>query len=125
LNKCAVNFQKRRDLPVAFRASGSSDGAAIPEEIKLAVYRIFQESLNDARKHAEAILDIRPDHVRLEVHDDGVGFEMPPHLGGWIDANRLGLPDMRARAIELGGDLDVESQPGQGTRVFLEIPLPA
>jgi signal transduction histidine kinase len=128
LNKYAVNFQKRRDLPVAFWANRSSDGAAIPEEIKLAVYRIFQESLNNARKHAEAsriqaTLDVGPGSVRLEVRDDGVGFEVPAHLGGWIDANRLGLVGMRARAAELGGELRVESEPGQGTRVFLEIPL--
>jgi signal transduction histidine kinase len=129
LNKYAVNFQKRRDVPVAFQAYGSSGGAAIPEEIKLAVYRIFQESLNNARKHAEAlqveaILDVRPDCVRLEVHDDGVGFEVPAHLGGWIDANRLGLLGMRARAKELGGDLKVTSQPGHGTGIVVSVPLP-
>jgi signal transduction histidine kinase len=129
LNKYAVNFQKRRDVPVAFQAHGSSGGAAIPEEIKLAVYRIFQESLNNARKHAEAqqveaILDVRPDCVRLEVRDDGVGFEVPAHLGGWIHANRLGLLGMRARAKELGGDLKVMSQPGHGTGIVVSVPLP-
>ncbi len=128
LNKYAVNFQKRRDLPVVFQANGSSDGATIPEEIKLAVYRIFQESLNNARKHAEAnrveaTLDVQPDCVRLEVHDDGVGFEVPAHLGGWIDANRLGLLGMRARAKELGGDLKVISRPGHGTGIVVSIPL--
>jgi signal transduction histidine kinase len=117
-------------VPVAFQAHGNSDGAAIPEEIKLAVYRIFQESLNNARKHAdaqqvEAFLDVRPDCVRLEVHDDGVGFEVPAHLGGWIDANRLGLLGMRARAHELGGDLKVTSQPGHGTGIVVSIPLPS
>ena len=116
-------------MPVAFEARGNSGGAAVPEEIKLAVYRIFQESLNNARKHAEAqqveaILDVQPDCVRLEVHDDGVGFEVPTHLGGWIDANRLGLLGMRARAKELGGDLKVISQPGHGTGIVVSVPLP-
>lgn len=130
LNKYAVNFQKRRDLEVAFQANGSSDSASIPEEIKLAVYRIFQESLNNARKHAEATrveatLEVQPGHVRLEVRDDGIGFELPAHLDGWIDANRLGLIGMRTRAKELGGGLEVVSQTGDGTHVSLNIPLPA
>jgi two-component system sensor histidine kinase NreB len=112
-----------------FEANGSGSGAGIPEEIKLAVYRIFQESLNNARKHAEAqqvraCLDVQPDCVRLEVHDDGLGFEVPAHLGGWIDANRLGLLGMRARTKELGGELEVVSEPGKGTGIVASLPLP-
>jgi signal transduction histidine kinase len=45
--------------------------------------------------------------VRLEVRDDGVGFKVPAHLGGWIDANQLGFLGTRARANELGGELEV------------------
>jgi signal transduction histidine kinase len=128
LNKYALNFQKRRDLSVVFHANSSTDGAGIPEEIKLAVYRIFQESLNNARKHSdaqrvEATLDVQTDCVRLEIHDDGVGFEVPAHLGHWIDANRLGLQGMRARAKEMGGELTVDSRPGQGTRISVDVPL--
>ncbi|MBU0610009.1 MAG: sensor histidine kinase, partial [Armatimonadetes bacterium] len=130
LHKCAANFELRRELPVAFRANGGSDSAALPEEIKLAVYRIFQESLNNARKHAgasqvEASLDVQHDRVRLEVYDDGAGFGVPTHLGRLIGANRFGLLGMRTRAEEVGGRLRVTSQPGQGTHVLLEVPLPA
>jgi signal transduction histidine kinase len=127
LGKYAVNFQKRRDLPVGSQANGNCGGAAIPEEIKLAVYRFFLESLSNARKHAqtqqvEATLDVRPDCVHLEVYDDGIGFDVPIHLGGWTDANRLGLLDMCARAKELGGQLDVDSKMGKGTLISVEIP---
>lgn len=130
LKKYAINFQKRRDLPVAFQANGNCDGATIPEEIKLAVYRIFQECLNNARKHAqaqrvEAILEVRADCLHLEVHDDGIGFDVPVHLGGWIDANRLGLLGMRARAQEFGGQIEVNSKTGQGTLISIQIPLTA
>ena len=86
------------------------------------------EQCPQARRGAsqvEASLDVQHDRVRLEVHDDGVGFEVPAHLGGWIDANRLGLLGMRARAEEVGGRLRVTSQPGQGTHVLLDVPLPA
>jgi len=117
-------------LPVTFRANGGSDSPALPEEIKLAVYRIFQESLNNTRKHAgashvEASLDVQHDCVRLEIYDDGAGFGVSTHLGKWIGAHRFGLLGMRTRAEEVGGCLRVTSQPGQGTHVLLEIPLPA
>lgn len=130
LGKYAANFELRRELPVSFRAKGGSDSAALPEEIKVAVFRIFQESLNNARKHAEAslveaYLDVQQDRVRLEVHDDGVGFGMSSYLDKWIGANRFGLVGMRTRTEEVGGHLQVTSQPGQGTHVFLEIPLSA
>jgi len=106
---------------VAFRASGCSAGAAIPEAIKRAAYRVFQESLSNARKHVqagqvEATLEVGPDGVRLEVHDDGVGFEGPA---------RLGLVSMRERAEEAGGSLTIESEPGLGTQVLVEVPLKA
>jgi signal transduction histidine kinase len=128
LARCAVNFEKRRDLPVSFQTNGSSDGASLPEEIKLAVYRIFQESLTNACKHAkaeqvEATLDVQRDQVRLAIRDDGVGFEVPRHYGDWIDANRMGVAGMRARVRDLGGKLEVKSQIGQGTQVIVDLPL--
>ena len=130
LKKWAITFQRERELPIIFHVNDRSNEALIPKEVKLVVYRIFQESLNNARKHAqagqvEATLDVWPNCVRLEVRDDGIGFAVPAHLGDWIDANRLGLVGMRARATELGGDLEVDSEMGKGTLICVEIPLTA
>ena len=81
-----------------------------------------QEALNNVLKHAHARhvavrLDVSPERAVLEVADDGVGFEPSLRNGGGF-----GLPGMRERAERLGGTLQVESAPGQGTRVRVEVP---
>ena len=99
-----------------------------PEEIRIAVYRILQESLNNARKHAEAnqvwvSLNLQQNQVSLEVRDDGVGFDVPVHLGPQADRGHLGLVSIREWTEEAGGDWKIESQSGQGSQVLVEIPL--
>lgn len=81
--------------------------------------RVAQESLNNAYKHAraggvEVTLAIEPDRVRLRVCDDGVGLG---ELARPSDGGGFGLVSMRERAQRLGGTLEVESTPGQGTCV--------
>jgi signal transduction histidine kinase len=130
LKKWATTFQRERELPIVFHVNDGSDWILIPEEVKLALYRIFQESLNNARKHAraqrvEVTLDVQPHQVRLEVCDDGVGFEVPVHRGDCIDDNRTGLAGMEYRAAKVNGTCRVKSRPGQGTRILVEVPLPA
>jgi two-component system, NarL family, nitrate/nitrite sensor histidine kinase NarX len=89
------------------------------------IFRILQEALSNARKHGKAhcveVSFTREDHlVRLSVQDDGAGFDT--HQFSRATENHFGLRFMRERAEELGGSLTVISQPGQGTRVMLEIP---
>jgi PAS domain S-box-containing protein len=97
----------------------------LPAEIALSLYRIAQESLWNIAKHAQA------QHVRLAVsqqdrelllavEDDGMGFE-PDRVKG---QGGLGLISMEERARLVGGHLRVESQPGKGTRLEIQVPLP-
>jgi two-component system sensor histidine kinase DegS len=65
-------------------------------------------------------LEIRPDRVSLSVEDNGVGFDPSSPPGKGIT---LGLTSMRERAKLLGGEFEIQSQPGQGTRVSVRIPL--
>jgi signal transduction histidine kinase len=93
---------------------GSCD---IPEEVKVALYRIAQESLNNVAKHAGATratvrLRCEPDRVALRVRDDGKGFDP---AGGSSDS--LGLGIMRERAEAIGAELTIESEIGKGTAV--------
>jgi signal transduction histidine kinase len=98
---------------------------AIPrldEEIELAVYRIAQEALANAARHAAArtiVLTLAVDarRLRLVVRDDGRGFDLA------APSDALGLVSMRERALALGGRLEVTSAPGEGTVVRLECPL--
>jgi signal transduction histidine kinase len=94
----------------------------LPYEIKEAVYRIAQEALSNIIKHAHARrIEVRlsgcQDEVALEVSDDGIGFASEESFPG-----HLGLRSMRERAARLGGTLQVESAPSQGTRIHARIP---
>jgi len=89
----------------------------LPPEVKVALYRIAQEALNNVAKHADADqatirLHCGPEHVELGISDDGRGFN-PNHAS----AENLGLRIMRERASGIGAELTIESQDGQGTQV--------
>ena len=93
----------------------------LPAAVEQNLYRIAQEALNNVLKHARAsrvavTLEATDERLRLEVVDDGNGFD-PRQPGGG-----LGLKGMRERAESLGGTLTIESARGVGTRLRLEVP---
>jgi signal transduction histidine kinase/ligand-binding sensor domain-containing protein len=95
------------------------------EELRINLYRIVQESLNNVVKHAHATkvnISIRHTHgqVLMTVSDNGNGFIADSHFGGKVG---LGLTGMSERAHLLGGELKVRSTPGHGTVVVVDIPL--
>lgn len=123
-------FAENRDLSIAFELREDSPDTEVSERVWTALFRILQESLRNAHRHARAeqiwvILNLQPDRVCMEVGDDGVGFEAAAYFGPFIERHQLGLVGMRQRARDAGGTFEVESTPGQGTRVLVEIPLPA
>ena len=92
-------------------------------ETKEAIYRIAQEALHNAVKHAQASrLNLRlyrsNDNITLEISDDGVGFDPTIAFPG-----HLGLRSMAERATSLDGTLTVDSSPGDGTRVYAQFSL--
>jgi len=111
------------DIPAEFHASGFDVERLLPE-IETNLYRIAQEALNNVSKHAGAarvdvILELRDGHVVLVVEDDGGGFD----LEAKADAMRgMGLAGMRERAALIGGAVEVESAPGEGTTIFARAP---
>ena len=115
LFKYLVNaFTGRTRVPARLTLEGAKP---LPGEVKLGLYRIAQEALNNIAKHAEAqqvsvILQCQPAGVSLEIRDDGLGFEP-----GETAAGHLGLRIMQERAVALGAGFSVLSRPGQGTTV--------
>ncbi len=98
----------------------------VPDAIELAVFRIAQETLNNARKHAGATrvdltLAFEKDRLRLRVADNGSGFTMPAPDRLAADG-KFGLVGMAERARLVGGSFKVDSRPGRGTTVTLEMP---
>jgi signal transduction histidine kinase len=98
------------------------DEPTLPFETKEALYRIAQEALNNTVKHARATevairLGDYEGEITLEVQDNGLGFDPGREFPG-----HLGLKTMQERAAKLGGTLEIESNPGQGTLLRASIP---
>jgi signal transduction histidine kinase len=98
----------------------SLDGnCRLPPDVQIALYRIVQEALNNIAKHASASqvsveLCCRPQRAVVSVSDDGAGFDPAEIL-----PDRFGLGVMRERAQGIGANLNIDSQPGQGTRILV------
>jgi PAS domain S-box-containing protein len=100
----------------------------LPAEVETALFRVTQEALTNVSKHAPSArvkitLQLLNDGVRLYVRDWGPGFDPEKATEGDGPGERLGLSSMRERVALLGGQLEVHSQPGEGTEVVAEIPL--
>jgi len=116
---------RRHEIKVELSQTGMADRLA--PETEIAAYRIVQEALTNVARHAAAAhcrvrLMRLPDALRVEVEDDGSGFDpsaAPVATGG------VGLIGMRERATMLGGSLRIWSAPGAGTRLFVELPVAA
>ena len=102
----------------------------VPDHIELALYRIAQECLQNVVKHADAkkarlTFAVDNDTARLEIVDDGVGFDTFEHPLGSDEMGGYGLLSMAERAEIVGGRLNIRSRPGAGTAVTATIPLPS
>ncbi|OBG20146.1 ATPase [Mycolicibacterium celeriflavum] len=106
----------------------------LPDHIELALYRIAQECLQNVVKHAKATsarlmftVDAGDsgDVARLEIIDDGVGFDTFEHPLGGDEMGGYGLLSMAERAEIVGGRLNIRSRPGAGTAVTATIPVPS
>lgn len=117
-----------RHSKVTFNLDLSASLPPLNESLKLALYRIFQESLNNVSRHALASrvtvrLRLVRGRVQLEVQDNGQGFR---NTSDWVELARnghLGLVGMRERAEAIGGRLEVFSRPGKGTRIRVTAPV--
>ena len=121
LTKQTEAMRARHDIQIDLDLCAEPD---VPLAIKEVLYRIAQEALLNAVKHARPDrLQIRlvcePDCLKLEVSDYGIGFDPQAVYPG-----HLGLHSMRERAARLGGKLEINSAPNQGTTVRALVPLP-
>jgi signal transduction histidine kinase len=101
----------------------------LSSDVALALYRVAQESLSNAGRHAKAknvevTLTRLPTQIMLEICDDGVGFN-PNALPAAGSRHGLGLLGMRERMRMVGGELTIVSNPGIGTQVQARVPMPA
>lgn len=120
----ADGISKRSNLPIHIEASISG---RFPSTIETTLYRIVQEALTNAVKHAKAnnvwIRAWREDLLLCcSIRDDGSGFEIP-HGPRATRRDGLGLIAMRERVSAIGGNLQINSSPGNGTELSIRLPL--
>jgi signal transduction histidine kinase len=123
--EAALQWQARQHsrlcgVPVTVSVEG--DLGELSDAHRTCIYRIVQEALNNAAKHArakaiEVSVRCQEGSVAIAVHDDGQGFDMLKTGGG------LGLVSMKERVRQLDGEILIQSEPGQGTELMAEIPL--
>jgi len=115
----AREISKRTGMAVTVDAESVADD--LPEEHKTCIYRVVQEALHNCARHAFA-RSVRIEvvqesgRIRLSVADDGLGFDS-------VRTRGLGLLGMEERVTHLGGRFHLQSEPGHGTRLRVEIPL--
>jgi signal transduction histidine kinase len=113
---------------IRVRTDVQSVRGRLPPDRELLVYRVVQEALTNVAKHAgatavEITMRSEDNHLTATVHDNGRGFNVAETLAA--SERGLGLFGMEERAQLAGGSLDVQSAPGAGTTITLEVPLDA
>jgi len=113
--------QQRAGLATELEVEGT---VQLPPEMEAGLYRLAQEALNNTLRHAQArhvlvSLRQRNGSLTLEIADDGRGFD--PIAARHVTPGGLGLRGMEERVARLGGTLTVDSSPGQGTRIRVEV----
>ena len=115
----AREMSRRGEIEVDVHAENMSE--ALPDPLKVCVYRIVQEAVNNVQRHAKAKnavveLEQTTDAIRVKITDNGSGFD-PKRARG------MGLLGMEERVKRLGGKIEIDSRPGTGTTIRAELPL--
>ncbi len=126
LRRYAVEFEKRTG--VAVNVVVSEGKQELPLGVKKNLYRVAQEALTNVRRHAKASkVEIRlqweEEQLELSVTDDGRGFKVQEVLDRLQAQKRFGILGMRERAYLMGGTLEIQSTPGEGSTVRVILPL--
>jgi two-component system nitrate/nitrite sensor histidine kinase NarX len=114
-------FELQSGVPVRFTLDGH--GKPPDADVQIQILHVLQEALSNARKHARAghvvVRTRSKPHWSFEIADDGVGFDPRSIPSG----TQVGIQIMRERALTIGGTLRIDSLPGSGTTVVLELPM--
>jgi PAS domain S-box-containing protein len=126
LSSFVREWSKTYGIEAEFHTSITIGGRYHPD-LETNLYRIVQEALNNILKHAKAdsvsvLLEQRSDLLVLIIEDNGTGFEPGARSRNGSSGKGLGLIGMRERTALLGGTLEIESRPNEGTTVFARVP---
>ncbi|WP_243544675.1 PAS domain-containing sensor histidine kinase [Pseudodesulfovibrio tunisiensis] len=120
------DVEEKYGLRVDFSAAGV-DKIRLDSDTEINVFRMIQESLNNAVKHSDAnrvkvrVLGSHPD-ILIRVEDDGRGFDVKQRMADAAEEHHMGLKSMEERARLLGGTMNIRSRQGAGTKIAFRIP---
>jgi PAS domain S-box-containing protein len=123
-----AEWSRNYGVEAEFTASGTVSNR-LPDDVETNLYRITQEALHNILKHAKAtrvdvVLTQLPGEIRLNIEDDGVGFDYGKMRDAHPDRDhRLGLTGMEERARLIGGSIEIDSQVGAGTSILVRVPV--
>jgi PAS domain S-box-containing protein len=128
LNMIIHHFKEQTGLHVKLDVSGDDACGEIETNVRINILNIVKEALNNIAKHAEAknvriVLKLSTDKIYTLIEDDGKGFDtLASSRANGENKTEFGLDIMKERAAEVGGRLSIDSIPGTGTWVILQIP---
>ena len=126
IRSLSFDFDRHSNVKVLLELGDVDD--LLSRSTQIIVYRIFQEALNNIGKHAEAssisiVVKQIDNIVSFLIQDDGKGFDLEKIVERTVTERSLGLAAMDERARMLGGQLEVSSQEGKGTKIAFKIPV--
>lgn len=126
LRWCAGEVSEHYDIPIEVR--GNEDNGMLPPEVRVVLFRIAQEAVNNAVRHSDpskviVSLTKQAGLVRLSIEDNGSGFDIDKTMQEAVKREYWGLLGMMERAELVGGELRISSKPGEGTIFTAEVPL--
>jgi len=125
LRRYAEDLSVTRVINISVEGEGVD---RLPHEMETTLYRIIQEALTNVTRHADAqtvtvTIQRRNDTVRATIQDDGHGFDAPAALDTFGGERTLGLVGIQERASLLGGTVAIDSQPGAGACIVVDLPI--
>ncbi|MHC4320692.1 MAG: PAS domain-containing sensor histidine kinase [Planctomycetota bacterium] len=119
-------FRERHNIPIEYEGNGG--GGILDDDMSFFLFKSVRELLFNIVKHAEAerikvSAQRDKDRIRVRIEDNGVGFDSSNVQFSVDNLSGFGLFSIRERMEQFGGDFDVESEPGQGTRITLALSL--
>jgi signal transduction histidine kinase len=130
LEEYAAAYSESSKIAVRFTTTPEARRFPLKPDVGAEVFGVAREALTNVRKHARAHrvtigLSVEADELRLEIADDGVGFDAQGAAAGREKWPHFGLAGMRERAESIGGRIEWRSKPGAGSIVELRLPAPS
>jgi signal transduction histidine kinase len=125
LEMLAKETESVSGVKISFRKEGIE--RRLPAPVELALYRMAQEALNNVARHAQATqaelgIHFYDEGIKMQIGDNGIGFETPNTPADFAPSGHFGLLGMYERADLIGARLVIHSTPGKGTQLTVQLP---